>query len=162
MRDIDEMIEKLLDMDIVNEDNTVIFTDGAKQLIHEIAEECTKMHFWKKNRNRVAGYGRDLSAEDVYVDMLRKIVKAPTKIHMIMSARLLIPVIDQKIQDREKVRDAKKKERPKCYGYAFREDGILRFGAMVCDVEFCDYSDSCWYESRNWLDKVRAAQAERK
>lgn len=32
MRDVDEMIERLLDMDIIGEDNSIVFTDEAKQL----------------------------------------------------------------------------------------------------------------------------------
>ena len=32
MRDVDAMIEKLLDMEIVGEDNSITFTDEAKQL----------------------------------------------------------------------------------------------------------------------------------
>ena len=40
MYDVDEMIERLLDMDIVKADNTVVFSNEAKLLIHEIAEKC--------------------------------------------------------------------------------------------------------------------------
>ncbi len=98
MKDVDFMIEKLLDMDIVTKENIVEFTDEAKQLIHEISEECKTMRVFEKNRHKIAGYSRGLSAEDVYVDMLHKIVEAPTNIHILMSARLLIPIIDQKLQ----------------------------------------------------------------
>lgn len=44
-------------------------------------------------------YARGLSAEQVYTNMLYKIVKAPTKIHMRVSARILIPIIDQKLRN---------------------------------------------------------------
>lgn len=99
MRDVDAMIEKLLDMEIVGEDNTVVFTEEAKQLIHEISEECVKAPAVAENKDKAEEYGKGLSAEDVYVDMLHKIVNAPTTLHMRMSARMLIPVIDQKLME---------------------------------------------------------------
>ena len=74
MKKLDDMIADLLDMDIVKADNTVVFSNEARQLIHEIAEK-------------------------VYTDMLYKIVEAPTRIHMRVSARMLIPIIDQKLQN---------------------------------------------------------------
>lgn len=99
MRDVDEMIERLLDMDIVGEDNSIVFTDGAKQLIHEIAEKCSTIPIVDETREQAEEYARGLSAEQVYTDMLYKIVEAPTRIHMRVSARMLIPIIDQKLQN---------------------------------------------------------------
>lgn len=101
MRDIDEMIERLLDMDIIGEDNSITFTDEAKQLIHEISERCMGATFIVENKDRMDQYGKGLTAEEVYVDMLRKIADAPTSMHMRMSARLLISVIDQKLRNEE-------------------------------------------------------------
>lgn len=43
---------------------------------------------------------KDLSAEEVYYDMLRKIVDAPTTLHMKCSVRMLIPIIDRKLRER--------------------------------------------------------------
>lgn len=99
MRDVDAMIEKLLDMDIVGEDDSITFTDEAKQLIHEISEECMKSCMIVENKDRIDEYKKGRSAEDVYVDMLHKIVDAPTRLHMRMSAWMLISVIDQKIRE---------------------------------------------------------------
>lgn len=42
----------------------------------------------------------DLSAEQIYEDMLLKIVEAPTAIHMRMSAKMLIPIISRKLKER--------------------------------------------------------------
>lgn len=100
MQDVDEMIERLLDMDIVKEDNSIIFTDGAKQLIHEIAERCNTIPIVKETQEQAEEYAAGLQAEQVYVDMLGKIVEAPTSIHMVMSARMLIPIIDRKLKER--------------------------------------------------------------
>lgn len=101
MRDVDEMIERLLDMNIVREDNSVVFTEEAKQLMHEISEECMKASMIVESRYRVDEYGKGLSAEDVYVDMLHKIAEAPTSLHMRMSARILITVVDRKLREEE-------------------------------------------------------------
>lgn len=102
MRDIDKMIERLLDMELVGKDNEVIFTDAAKMLIHKISEEFSTLIIVLANEDRMEEYGKGLSAEDVYVDMLNKIVEAPTKMHMRMSAIMLIPVIDKKLREEEK------------------------------------------------------------
>lgn len=97
--DIDEMIEQLLDMDIVGDGNTVTFSGEAKQLIHEIAEKCNTIPIVNETKEQAERYAEGLSAEQVYVDMLHKIVKAPTRIHMRMSARMLIPIIDKKLME---------------------------------------------------------------
>ncbi len=101
MCDIDGMIEKLLDMDIVGQSNSVVFTDEAERLIHEISEECMKSSIIVEYKDRMDEYGKELSAEDVYMDMLNKIVDAPTAIYMKMSARMLIPVISMKLKEKE-------------------------------------------------------------
>lgn len=99
--EIDKMIEKLLGMDIVKADNTVIFSNEARQLIHEIAEKCSTIPIVDETREKAEEYARGLSAEQVYTDMLYKIVEAPTRIHMRVSARMLIPIIDQKLRSVE-------------------------------------------------------------
>lgn len=97
--DIDEMIEQLLGMDIVGNGNTVTFSDEAKQLIHEITEKCNTIPIVNETTEQAEEYARGLSAEQVYTDMLYKIVEAPTRIHMRVSARILIPIIDQKLRE---------------------------------------------------------------
>ncbi len=99
--DIDEMIEKLLDMDIVGDSDTVTFSDEAKQLIYEIAERCNTIPIVNVTQDQAEEYARGLSAEQVYADMLYKIVEAPTRIHMRVSARILIPIIAQKLRSVE-------------------------------------------------------------
>lgn len=99
--EIDKMVEELLEMDIVKSDNTVTFSNEAKQLIHEIAEKCSAIPIVDETREQAEEYAKGLSAEQVYTDMLYKIVEAPTRIHMRVSARILIPIIDQKLQSAE-------------------------------------------------------------
>lgn len=97
--EIDGMIEKLLEMEIVGEDNLVVFSTEAKQLIHEIAVKCSTIPIVDETKEQAEEYARDLSAEQIYIDMLYKIVDAPTRIHMRMSVRMLIPVIDKKLRE---------------------------------------------------------------
>ena len=85
MRDIDEMIERLLVM----------------ELIGGISGRSMEASLIVENKDRIDQYGEGLSAEEVYVDMLRKIVDAPTSLHICMSARLLIPIVDQKLREEE-------------------------------------------------------------
>lgn len=101
MKKLDDMIADLLDMDIVKADNKVFFSNEARQLIHEIAEKCSTIPIVDDTREQAEEYARGLSAEQVYTDMLYKIVEAPTRIHMRVSARMLIPIIDQKLRNAE-------------------------------------------------------------
>ena len=96
---IDDMICELLDEPSVQDDDSVVFTDRALELIHEIAEKCKDIPVVKENQKQMEQYAIGLSAEEIYVDMLVKIAAAPTAIHMRMSARMLIPIIDQKLKE---------------------------------------------------------------
>lgn len=100
MKNLDDMIADLLDMDIIKADNTVVFSDEAKLLIHEIAEKCSTIPIVDETREQAEEYARGLSAEQVYTDMLYKIVEAPTRIHMRVSAKMLIPIISRKLKER--------------------------------------------------------------
>ncbi len=96
---IDDLICDLLDEPSVQDDNSVVFTDKALELIHEIAEKCKDIPIVKENQKQMEEYAAGLSAEEIYVDMLIKIAAAPTAIHMRMSARMLIPIIEQKLKE---------------------------------------------------------------
>lgn len=96
---IDEMIEKLLSEPVANE-NEIKFTDRAIELIHKIAETCNDMQIVQETQKQAEEYAEGLTAEQVYYDMLHKIVNAPTMLHMRFSVRLLIPIIDRKLKER--------------------------------------------------------------
>lgn len=95
---MNDMIADLLDQDVIDGDK-IVFTSTAMEMIHNIALECEKLQIVQKTKEEAEAYAKDLTAEEVYLDMLNKIVEAPTKIHMIMSAKMLIPIIDKKIQE---------------------------------------------------------------
>lgn len=93
----DKVVKILEEVRIV--DDKPVFTDENRLLIHEVSEECKKLDIYQKNRFRQPGYKRGLTAEDVYIDMLYKISAAPTRLHSVMTARLLIPVIDDMLRE---------------------------------------------------------------
>ena len=96
---IDVLMEKLLE-DPVVDNNEIVFTSRAVELIHEISEKCKGIRIVEQTREQAEEYAKDLSAEQVYVDMLCKIVDAPTTLHMKCSVRMLIPIIDRKLRER--------------------------------------------------------------
>lgn len=96
--EIDEMISRLLDMELVGRDGKVVFTKEAEMLIHQIAEKCSVVPIVQETQDQAEKYAQGLSAEQIYIDMLEKIVQAPARIHMRVAARMLIPIIDQKIR----------------------------------------------------------------
>lgn len=96
---IDELMEKLLEEPVVD-NNEIVFTSRAVELIHEILEKCKGIQIVEQTREQAEEYAKDLSAEEVYYDMLRKIVDAPTTLHMKCSVRMLVPIIDRKLKER--------------------------------------------------------------
>lgn len=96
---IDELMEKLLEEPVVD-NNEIVFTSRAVELIHEISENCKGIQIVEQTREQAEEYANDLSAEEVYYDMLRKIVDAPTTLHMKCSVRMLVPIIDRKLKER--------------------------------------------------------------
>ena len=96
---IDVLMEKLLEEPVVD-NNEIVFTSRAVELIHEISEKCKGIQIVEQTREQEEEYAKDLSAEQVYVDMLCKIVDAPTTLHMKCSVRMLIPIIDRKLRER--------------------------------------------------------------
>lgn len=96
---IDVLMEKLLEEPVVD-NNEIVFTSRAVELIHEISEKCKGIQIVEQTREQAEEYAKDLSAEEVYYDMLRKIVDAPTTLHMKCSVRMLVPIIDRKLKER--------------------------------------------------------------
>lgn len=96
---IDELLEKLLD-EPVAEDNEIKFTSRSIELIHQIAELCKEVPIVKDTQEQAEEYAKDMTVEQVYYDMLCKIVAAPTTLHMRCTTRMLVPIIDCKLKER--------------------------------------------------------------
>jgi len=76
--------------------------DGAAPLIHEIAEKIKELPELKVEGTQKDEYiEADCPPEVIYFDMLQKISNAPFRFLMIATVKLLIPIIDEKLQRRE-------------------------------------------------------------
>ena len=94
------MIKKVLEMmDFVTitDEDCVIFSEKSKKMIHEIAADCRKKELFRRYESRGESYGKGMTAEELYTDMLIKIAKAPTNVHMFGSVILLLPLVDNKL-----------------------------------------------------------------
>ena len=96
---IDELMKKLLE-EPVADNNEIVFTSRAVELIHEISEKCKGIQIVEQTRKQAEKYAKDLSAKEVYYDMLCKIVDAPTALHIKCSVRILVSIIDRKLKER--------------------------------------------------------------
>lgn len=77
--------------------------DGAAPLIHEIAEMIKQLPELKVEGTHKQEYiEADNPPELIYLDMLQKINAAPFRFLMIATVKLLIPIIDEKLQRRGK------------------------------------------------------------
>ena len=79
------------------------FPEESKKLIHEVAEECRKLPIYKDNKDKAVDYKDEMTAEKIYLDMCLKIVNAPTQIHMMAVPKMMLPVIDDKLQEELKM-----------------------------------------------------------
>lgn len=98
MNKIDDKVAALLELPLPDENGEIQFTDAHKGLIHEISELCNTIPLVQDTKEQAEKYAEGFSAEEIYLDMLLKIVEAPTEIHMRMSVRMLIPIIDRKLK----------------------------------------------------------------
>ncbi len=97
MKKLDYMIVDLLEMNLTESNGRVVFTDEVKELIHSIAKRCNEIPIVQQTGEWAREYTEGLSPEEIYTDMLYKIVEAPTRLHMKVAVRMLIPVIDKKL-----------------------------------------------------------------
>lgn len=95
---IDLKMDELLELDAISEDNRISFTPEAKKLIHEIATECKKTKIYKVFAKRKSTYGKNETAEELFVEMLRKMAAAPSNLYMYGTIRVSMPLIDNKIR----------------------------------------------------------------
>lgn len=96
---MEEKIIKIMQLVQIKKDNTVEFPEGAKKLIHEEAEKCRKLPVYKDNIDKADAYKADMTAGEIYLDMCLKIVNAPTQIHMTAAHKMMLPLIDDKLQE---------------------------------------------------------------
>lgn len=82
----------------------MIFSDKAKEYIYELAEYSRCLKSYSRTMEGTLGIARKeyeevgASASRMYIDMLHKIVNAPTVIHMELVPVMLIPLIDERLR----------------------------------------------------------------
>lgn len=82
----------------------LIFSDKAKEYIYELADYSRGLKSYKRTMEGKLGIVRKeyeevgASASRMYIDMLHKIVNAPTVIHMELVPVMLIPLIDERLR----------------------------------------------------------------
>ena len=82
----------------------IIFSDKAKDYIHELADYARSLEWYRRTKEGKFGIDRKeyeevgASASRMYIDMLHKIVNAPTVIHMELVPVMLIPLIDERLR----------------------------------------------------------------
>lgn len=101
MNKIDDKIKKLLEYDL----HPTLrggwkITEEMRALIHEIAEECNKLDITRKASEDIPEWIEQATPEEVYIHMLQRIVSAPTRMHMLCVPRILLPIIDEKINNK--------------------------------------------------------------
>lgn len=100
MNKIDDKIKKLLEYDL----HPTLrggwkITEEMRALIHEISEECNSLEVTKKTNMDIPEWIEEAAPEEIYIHMLQKIVSAPTRIHMLCVPRILLPIIDKKLNN---------------------------------------------------------------
>lgn len=101
MNRIDDKVAALLELPLPDKNGEIQLTDAHKQLISEISELCNNAPLVQGTKEQAEKYAEGVTAEQIYIDMLYKIVEAPTALHMRCCARMLIPIIDKKLKERE-------------------------------------------------------------
>lgn len=75
------------------------FSEEEKDVIHSIAELCGRIPLVQMTVEQGEEYAKNMTAKEVYVDALCKIIEAPTSVHMRMTVRMLMPIVDKKIRE---------------------------------------------------------------
>lgn len=96
---MEEKIIRILELVKVEDNGTVEFSKDSKKLIHEVAEECRNLSLYKNNKEKVETYKKGLTVDQVYMDMCYKITNAPTSFYMMSVPRMMLPVIDDLLQE---------------------------------------------------------------
>lgn len=96
-----ELIIELLEIAEIAEDGTVDFTGRAKEIIMDLSEKYRKTQIYKRAVEETPEWIGTATAAEIYIQMCERIAEAPTIMHMISAAKILIPIIWKKIQEEE-------------------------------------------------------------
>lgn len=96
-----ELIIELLGIAEIAEDGTVDFTDRAKEIIMDLSEKYRETQIYRRAVEEPPEWVGIATAAEIYIQMCERIAEAPTIMHMISAAKILIPIIWKKIQEEE-------------------------------------------------------------
>lgn len=109
MSTIDNEIRELLKISCykkkklaVSQDYSHLYTDEyCQQLLEDIAAECRTLNIYKSNLDDCLKESKFLSAEDVYLNMLRSLLIADTGIQKHAIPRIWLPIVEEKLRCNE-------------------------------------------------------------
>lgn len=108
----DKLCELLKEVENCNPEfsmDGLIFSNKAKDYIYELADYSRCLKLYRRTMEGESGIARKeyeevgASASRIYIDMLNKIVNAPTVIHMELVPVMLIPLIDERLRGENNV-----------------------------------------------------------
>lgn len=95
----DELFIELVE--ITTEDDKIIFTQRAREIIAELAGWSKGTAIYKRYKGKEPDWVKTATAEDIYMQILERIGNAPTKIHMSATIMILTPILWEKIQEED-------------------------------------------------------------
>lgn len=107
MKEISEIAELMISL-IKEVGGSCTFSDKSKAIIHDIAEYSRQRELYRRFTDNMSAFmeewqnEKDVTAKDVYLHMLDKIVNAPTILHRNTSIILLMPIIDDLLNKNER------------------------------------------------------------
>lgn len=96
-----ELIIELLGIAEIAGDGTVDFTGRAKEIIMDLSEKYRETQIYKRAVEEMPEWAGTATAAEIYIQMCERIAEAPTIMHIISAAKILIPIIWKKIQEEE-------------------------------------------------------------
>lgn len=93
-----DMILELLEVTEVKESGEVVFTDRSIEIITELGNKYAQTQLYKRERANNPDWEGDSNAGLLFVYMCDRIVEAPSVIHMMITPKLLLPIILEKLQ----------------------------------------------------------------
>lgn len=101
-----ELVDEMLRDNPVSERRTtkpLLFSEKSREIINDIANYSERTALYERMKHQREEFERDLheTPDLIYRYMLDRVANAPTKIHMISSIILLMPVLRRLLQERE-------------------------------------------------------------
>ena len=97
-----DLVIELLTITEIKENGEVVFTDRSIEIIKELGEKYEKTPLYRKSRAEKPDWEGEANAGLLFVYMCERIVEAPSTIIMMITPKLLLPIIWEKLQQEAK------------------------------------------------------------